>query len=519
MIDFNEKNQTAKILLKYYCETTNQTDKFQWNSEKEDEQWTLPTLEEVKDEQKAEELMSKIRFFILESNNEDSSLNECDINNVILSSIEGLLHPLLDKVIAAWLSNVFDSGEMLDTEEKIVMYLKREVNMFLTEPKIQDIEVIDFEIDTSKLEIGMVVKNYSELCKLVGEPKYRSGTNQENAQKKKLKRFFNWDKSEFGGRKLIITDIYDEPLPKDDKRKLGNNSIYLKYIETILLKYVSQKNKSNQVCYITKNQLWQILGMINKNYKKIPLTKLKNDIEYSDVKEWELNNFYMRCNSKLNSILYSALNNLKNRSLIMWETQIIIVTKDKKDKHEHHYPATDDEIKKILAVERKILKDMGFESKNHVMCKMKMPQFYESVNTMLFALYGWQRKYERIKLIFNQNDVQEALKQDEYRLQMMLLNDLIIDAVDKNAQTTVDNRMKKALKEYEEYTKDYLGKPPRIEEVGEIFTYPKYFVGIQKRLSQKFLSIKHAEEEKKTNSREVYEDKELDELFANLGIE
>lgn len=102
---------------------------------------------------------------------------------------------------------------------------------------------------------------------------------------------------------------------------------------------------------------------------------------------------------------------------------------------------------------------------------------------------------------------------------MLLLNDLIIEAIDKNAQVTVDNRMKKALKEYEEYTKDYFGKPPRIEEIEDIFTYPKYFVDIQKKLSQKFLSIKNAEREHIAKKESINTDPELDDLFRKLGIE
>lgn len=379
---------------------------------------------------------------------------------------------------------------------------------------------LDDDVDISNLEVGLVIpKGYSGLCKLVGEKCYKSGSNQRKAQEKRFKRYMKWEKSEFSSRTIIITDIYDEPLPKEDKRQLGNNNIYLKYIETIILRYVYHRHTNDQICYITKNQLWRILGMINENYKKIPFSILTSDIEYSDVKKWELNNFYMRCNSKLNTILYNALKSLGDRSLIDWSTQIMIVLPSEGGKFGHHYAANDDEIKKILAVERKVLKDMGFESKSHVMCKMKMPQFYENVNNMLFQLYGWERKYERIKLNFNKSDVKEALLQDEYKLQMLLLNDLIIEAIDKNAQVTVDNRMKKALKEYEEYTKDYFGKPPRIEEIDDIFTYPKYFVDIQKKLSQKFLSIKNAERERMEKKDSIKVDTEIDDLFRNLGID
>lgn len=198
---------------------------------------------------------------------------------------------------------------------------------------------------------------------------------------------------------------------------------------------------------------------------------------------------------------------------------MIVVPPDEGEKYSHHYVADDNEIKKILSVERKVLKDMGFESKSHVMCKMKMQIFYDNVNKLLFELYGWERKYERIKLNFNKKDVKEALLQDEYKLQRLLLNDLIIEAVDKNAQSTVDKRMEKALVEYEEYTKNYFNTPPKLEEVKDIFTYPKYFVDIQKRLSQKFLSIKHAEEENKINGKTIPIDQEIEDLFRNLGVE
>ena len=49
----------------------------------------------------------------------------------------------------------------------------------------------------------------------------------------------------------------------------------------------------------------------------------------------------------------------------------------------------------------------------------------------------------------------------------------------------------------------------------EIFTYPKYFVNIQRRLSKKFLVIKS----KVNNDNREELDKELDELFANLGTD
>lgn len=378
--------------------------------------------------------------------------------------------------------------------------------------------IAEQEVDTTNIDEGMFLpKGYKELCVLLNEKPLKSGSNSYKAQLKRWARYFKMEKGR--GRSLVILDIYDEPLPTDDGRKNGNRNIYLKYIETILLKYIYYRQ--GQVCYTTKNQLWLLLGMINNNYKKIPLKILKAEIEYCDVTEWELNKFYMRCNTRLNTILFSALNNLQNRSLIAFETQIMIVIPDSEKKGlSKHYVADENEIRKILAVERNILNIMGYESKNHAACCMKLSEFYERVNQRLFELYGWERKYERLKIIFNEGDIKDAITKNEYELQKMYLNEIIIEAIDKNAQTVVDNRMKKALLEYDEYLESWKennwGKPPKIEDLkDEIFTYPKYFVDIQKRLSKKFLTIKSKVND---NNREKL-DKELDELFANLGVE
>lgn len=86
------------------------------------------------------------------------------------------------------------------------------------------------DIDVSKLYIGMVIKNYKELCNILGQ-EIKDGKSKK-LQLENFKRYFDFEKS---GQKFIITDIYDTPLTKEDRRRLGNNSIYVKNIELILL--------------------------------------------------------------------------------------------------------------------------------------------------------------------------------------------------------------------------------------------------------------------------------------------
>lgn len=62
----------------------------------------------------------------------------------------------------------------------------------------------------SKLYVGLVVKSYAELCRLVGEEAVTG--NSRLAQEKRFKRHFDWEKLE--GNSLIIVTIYEEQQPK-----------------------------------------------------------------------------------------------------------------------------------------------------------------------------------------------------------------------------------------------------------------------------------------------------------------
>lgn len=76
---------------------------------------------------------------------------------------------------------------------------------------------MSLSINTSRLQVGQTVKNYKELCALLGEKE--SAGNSRKAQLKEFARYFEWEKS---GQKFLITDIYDTPLLKVDGRLSGN---------------------------------------------------------------------------------------------------------------------------------------------------------------------------------------------------------------------------------------------------------------------------------------------------------
>lgn len=68
--------------------------------------------------------------------------------------------------------------------------------------------------DLSNISEGMIIKNYRELCKLLNI-KEKAGDSKK-AQLKEIERYIKFKKKKY---EFIIEEIYEDPLPKIDKRK------------------------------------------------------------------------------------------------------------------------------------------------------------------------------------------------------------------------------------------------------------------------------------------------------------
>ena len=418
-------------------------------------------------------------------------------------------------------------GLVKEITGKFICLLEEAWKLFDSDSK-EDKSVNDNEnkqgIDISRLESGIVVKNYKEMCEILDED--ICGGDSKKAQLKEWARYFAWEKK---GQKFIILDIYDEPLPKDDGRQ--NKNIYVQYIQVILMKILSKQRNTKDPFYITTNQLWRLLGMINNNYKNISLDDLNNMITDYEVTSFDMKKFYQRCNQRLREILFSSLNKLEDRALIKYEIETVIVFFDE-DRKTVYKPANDIQKKKILKAERKALLDMGLESKQHAYAKFKETEFFERVNAYLHEWYGWEYTFNRIKINYNKSDVLETVYSDEaklrsdfeeMKLQRLGLNDRVVEALYKNAQIMAENRHKKADQEYQEAIEKYKSEYMVIGDIPEsflpaksdlhIFDYLPYFVELQNRLTDELICIRKPQERKTIIEFNDADSKELDKLF------
>lgn len=120
------------------------------------------------------------------------------------------------------------------------------------------------------LHKGQVVKNYIELCKLLGEDVKCCAGQSKICQLKDFKRYFEWEKD---GQKFIISDIYDKPLPKIDRR--CNN--FLGHYTVKVGNYLVQENDNNAigVYKIQLNNMVYIGSTIN-GFRKRYVQHVKN---------------------------------------------------------------------------------------------------------------------------------------------------------------------------------------------------------------------------------------------------
>lgn len=341
-------------------------------------------------------------------------------------------------------------------------------------------------IDTSTLVVGMVIKNYKELCAILNEEAKTGKAKQ--LQLKNWKRYFDWEKD---GQKFIIVDIYDTPLPKEDLRRKGNNSIYKNYIELILLQYLSKQEGYRKT--FTKRNWLELLGMINSKYGKEPKMKLKQ-LDYC-INDQEITLFYIRSNKKLERVLHDALSNLQREKLIIVEYETVIVSVDERGK-EHRFIANDYQKKKILQTERYILKNvMQYKNMFYVYIKNKSNEYYNKVNEKLHELYGWKYYYKQIKIIYDQPNIVDAIPSKEVMLQKEILNSKIIEFLNDNAKNVYEKKEKEYEDALDEYLNDWIGDKEYLRnriKVPNTWKYPKAYIEAQRILTDELIRIGHS---------------------------
>lgn len=335
---------------------------------------------------------------------------------------------------------------------------------------------------TEKLSVGMIVKNYKELCILL-EVECKTGGDSKKSQLKEIERYINYEKQ---GHKFIVKEIYKEPLQLIDGRLISSKAAtYIDDLELLLLNFLLY-NKGDIT--ISKSGLYTALKMVNSNYSKYngnerPILARDLKIDLTIVNE-----YYNDTSSILGNAIKTVLNRLERKRLIFkTDTKVkaqivvtpvrtnnngdikvnkIIHTDDNEIERVEYIPSkikteiehiecSDSEIKKIMAIERKVLVSMGYHEgigHNILVSSGKWKDFKSKVNNILLDEMNIAYAYDAYKILFNYDDVKEEqkyiLNKLEKQQKELLTNREVKKHIYDRAEKSVHKTYDKAFNEF-----------------------------------------------------------------------
>lgn len=270
------------------------------------------------------------------------------------------------------------------------------------------------KLNTNNIQEGMIIKNYKELCSLL-DIKVTTGKSKQ-LQLKEINRYIDYIRDD---NKYIILEVYDTPIPTTVHSK------YTRFIQNILLSYLSEKDIP--VVYINKNELIRILGLVNNKYIECKKDNSKL-LKIPNMDEYNISEFYKRCDAKILSILESSLKSLKKRLLLDYSDAYKIYYLDSKG--EYKYKIADiEEHRYILSVKKRVLDSLHLDSEYQVYLDHRLKaEYYRRINKTVEHEMCWEGVFQCYQIIYNQNHVIQALEEDR-----LLLNGEVRKYIDSQA--------------------------------------------------------------------------------------
>lgn len=293
------------------------------------------------------------------------------------------------------------------------------------------------------LKVRQVLKNYKELCEVLGIKPTSKANNSRIAQFKELERYCKYHKE---GHKIIIDELYSKELKKVDNRannKGGNNVKYADDMEYLILNLLNkfEISKDERVGF-SKNLLFSHCGLINHNYKIIKGNTLKFS-QMIDMPVQTINECFDYTNNRMLKTLQSALNRMQRQALITWSNGYNIVLVDDEGK-EYLEIATIEDEKVIMSIERNIMLKMGYTNKRLIFTSGQWNSFKEKATKQLKAIYpNIEYYYDNISFNYNNEDIANALNEYE-TIDKKQVKQEINNKFSKSLDSTIDRRHKKA---------------------------------------------------------------------------
>lgn len=326
-------------------------------------------------------------------------------------------------------------------------------------------------IKIENIKPGDRFKNYKEFCKAL-EITPKSG----NAKASQLKVIEKHIKYKLWGREFIIEEVSEKPMidiQKPISKKKQNIPIkypykFTAYIQAILMTFLIRKHSSTNTINLTSKDIYRMLGLINRKFDNSD-DELAFQQKHEDINDKQISFVKHEAILKAGAIVRYALESLEKQKLIFHRKIRIIVPLEK---DAEPYEASPDEIELILKIERRIMKEMGYKNITDLCLADKEEDFHKKVNAEL-EQYGWKMNYSTTQIIYNENNIVEALEETENELMKEELNanfcGFLEDKMKRDYyQNRIEESMETARKLWDEKPENALKKLP-FEECMEKF--------------------------------------------------
>jgi hypothetical protein len=276
----------------------------------------------------------------------------------------------------------------------------------------------EYKMNINNISEGQIFKNYKVLCTELGEP-IKTGKAKQ-LQLSDWERYFEYSKS---GNSFIINKIHDDPIEKVDGR--GKKSIYSNAVQLLITDLLARRHG---YLTISKNKLLVSIGMTNVNYGECSksVKKLSKHIDMDDKMIYD---FYNINNTNLTGILETALDNLQDKSIIMYNRILKVCEVSKFTPRK----ATKHEVSQIMACEKETLEELGFENKSKVRVSNKWVSFQKEVQNKLSKCTDIKYYYSAYEIIIND----KYIEQERNKLAELLLEQVVRDETLSNLNSTI----------------------------------------------------------------------------------
>lgn len=289
------------------------------------------------------------------------------------------------------------------------------------------------------------IYTYKELCEAIGEEVAPKGKSRQ-LQTNRIKTYCNYTKP--SGQKYLVTEVYDAATTE----YLKNADNCSKYLANLILNALIIADRAGvEYPVLTRNEIYKDFWFCNNNYFDMLETKRQREIDHryiytpdcylpeynypkndqtQDISRW------LSISQRIfGQVLEGAIKELKNYSFCEVNYTYRFFTEVNKPNGKPYYrphDATEEELRKFLAIQRQVLEELGFQNMQTVYAtEGNRDKFYSKIKQYLKDELGYD-SYTRSYKFITMKDIgtRPIFSRPEY-------NKLVIEKLKTSAQTKV----------------------------------------------------------------------------------